>query len=77
MVVLELNTTFFTHKLRPRLDRGIEIMGKESQFFLMFGMQKKNKYFPEGRKNKGKIGLFPYLFFCFYCTNSTLITLLL
>ena len=45
--------------LGPRLVRGIEAMGKETQSFSVFGMQKERKYFPGGRENKGEIGSFP------------------
>ena len=39
--------------------RGIEVMGKETQSFPVFGMQKERKYFPGGRENMGEIGSFP------------------
>ena len=45
--------------LRPRLVRGIKTMGKETQPFPVFGMQKERKYFPGGRENRGEIGSFP------------------
>ena len=39
--------------------RGIEVMGKETQSFPMFGMPKERKYFLGGRENRGEIGSFP------------------
>lgn len=39
----------------PRLVYEIEVLGKEIQFFHVFKMQKKKKYFHEERKHREKL----------------------
>lgn len=46
-----------TLAIRTRLVCGIEVLGKETQFFPMFGMQKERKQFPEEKENRVKLFL--------------------
>lgn len=43
----------------PRLLCGIENMAKETQYFIVFGMQNERKYFVGERENRREIGYFP------------------